>query len=569
MPPKPSNPGGLTNYIQQNGPSIKTGKKGHHAGPHDDLKVHFSETTEMANSVQVRRRPLEAAARYGARNAQHGPNSLSPFYDTETGSIDGPSPTPSIRDLGPTQDHNTDSNHRTLHAAPSPAHTESSDYGSGKEDDEVEDRSEGLPDDLLQQEGLSRSAIATMKALDAQRKACGVGSWAMQGDSYPSTTSGPPSPHEARTQNFETSSVDHDAAGKAPVPDRGQRQSLATRPLKQNLGPSQAPAQQVLYGQGPSLPFGAPLQRLDAQEPSVNGNQFEFETAGRQASRNARAPVRGEGKPQVFEDRAKPPHTRGDAQMKPSDIHKTNGYSGTSPASADANQQPQLEQASATGTFTPHVRPNPESVHPTSRIEQQQPTKSPQQLLVSTQSEREHQQPPPSKQPEQALGTSDSGEYEPQQPVHREQEAADLDYDRNKLIEMDYSALKSQSFDTAPGDQPISLEGVAQNDPINAQMTAVSNLDPQAQHEFLTSLAINEWEHAGDWFLDRFRETLTKLKTLREERRKVAYQFENEIESRHVAVNKKRTLTETALDDMKTSGKMVLDGTPQKNRKAK
>lgn len=161
---------------------------------------------------------------------------------------------------------------------------------------------------------------------------------------------------------------------------------------------------------------------------------------------------------------------------------------------------------------------------------------------------------------------SDSGTSDEQKKRFEKEMSPETDFDVAELFDKDFSELKAQPFDVDPRENANGFPGIASDDAVEKQVATAEAFQPKDQHDFFSSLPIDEWEQAGDWFLGRFGETLAKLKHLRQEKRKAARAFEREIEGRHVAVTKKRKLTESALNDMKKSGNMVLASTPKKAR---
>ncbi|EME44064.1 hypothetical protein DOTSEDRAFT_71763 [Dothistroma septosporum NZE10] len=134
---------------------------------------------------------------------------------------------------------------------------------------------------------------------------------------------------------------------------------------------------------------------------------------------------------------------------------------------------------------------------------------------------------------------------------------------------MSYSFLKNEPFDIDPQAEDLQLPEFQQHQTLEAMLQAVSGLPSQFQHAFFTSLPVEQWEEAGDWFLEQFGEVLKKFKAARQDKRKAAREFEHEIEQRHEAVSKKRKLTEDALSEMKKTGSVVLQCTPRKPKKTR
>ena len=159
--------------------------------------------------------------------------------------------------------------------------------------------------------------------------------------------------------------------------------------------------------------------------------------------------------------------------------------------------------------------------------------------------------------------TEEDPDEQPEPQVFREEP---LDYDLEELYNKDYASLKAEPFDHSPHAQPFVIPGLPDTAVLTDKLVRLNGAEPQTQASFFTSLNIDEWEEAGDWFLDRFGETIKRLKDVRREKRKAARAFEDEIEVREMAISKKRVLTRAAMVEMKTSGAAVLQGTPGKKR---
>ncbi|KAI6869405.1 hypothetical protein KC343_g7823 [Hortaea werneckii] len=146
------------------------------------------------------------------------------------------------------------------------------------------------------------------------------------------------------------------------------------------------------------------------------------------------------------------------------------------------------------------------------------------------------------------------------------EEEQELDYEPQELRSMDYRTLKGTTFDFEPNSSRFTLPNAQPTDDLTQKLFAASELDRRDQAKFFASLTIDDWEQAGDWFLDRFGDVMKRLKEARREKREAAKRFEDEVEHRHDAVSKRRKLTDDALREMKTSGALVLQGTPRKGR---
>lgn len=141
-----------------------------------------------------------------------------------------------------------------------------------------------------------------------------------------------------------------------------------------------------------------------------------------------------------------------------------------------------------------------------------------------------------------------------------------LDYDSPELFDKDYQSLRAELFDQHPKAQPFVVSDVPDTASLADKLASIASAEPAMQAEFFKSLNIDEWEESGDWFLDRFGDTIKALKDVRREKRKAARALEDVIEQRETHVSKKRSLTNVAMSGMRSSGAAVLLGTPGKKR---
>ncbi|QSZ33864.1 hypothetical protein DSL72_005437 [Monilinia vaccinii-corymbosi] len=209
--------------------------------------------------------------------------------------------------------------------------------------------------------------------------------------------------------------------------------------------------------------------------------------------------------------------------------------------------------------------------------------------------------PPPRNQtmsPTQLEGTSDGEEYSEDESRMEEQPALqsrpigrypasnlhhqngnlkrasiELDYDDAVLTQMDYVQLRDESFEAAPAvpeqssepDLSISERTLLERVSYHVEQVRTSNQDitdkeRTAMAEFFGNLSKDEWEEAGDWFLDRFGETLIALKKARKEKRDVVAEFEREIERREREVRGCLKAYTEDMERMKRGAKGVIEG---------
>ncbi|KAL1296957.1 hypothetical protein AAFC00_004559 [Neodothiora populina] len=140
-----------------------------------------------------------------------------------------------------------------------------------------------------------------------------------------------------------------------------------------------------------------------------------------------------------------------------------------------------------------------------------------------------------------------------------------LDYDEADLYKKEFSQLQAADYDTDPRSKGRQLPQPIPPEELHDQLSALIRADAQQQKDFMCSLNLDEWEEAGDWFMDQFSGILKRFKEQRREKRKLSRGFEEQIASRHEAVAQKKESTEEALDAMKGAGVNVLN-TPKKTK---
>lgn len=141
-----------------------------------------------------------------------------------------------------------------------------------------------------------------------------------------------------------------------------------------------------------------------------------------------------------------------------------------------------------------------------------------------------------------------------------------LDYKLEDLYAKDFDELQSEPFD-GPLREDIHDTSSDHSKPLGERLAAVAKLDVRRQKELFSSLSLQQWEEAGDWFQECFSEVFGKLKAARKHRREIASEFEQRIAHRQQALTKKRKITDDALSEMKKSGSLVLESTPKKRQR--
>ena len=140
------------------------------------------------------------------------------------------------------------------------------------------------------------------------------------------------------------------------------------------------------------------------------------------------------------------------------------------------------------------------------------------------------------------------------------------DYEVSELYKMSYDELKCQPLDFDPRAPPSVIPDDVMRNPLSERLEFVQHhLAAQDQRKFFDSLPIREWEEAGDWFAEHFGGVVKKMTDARRKKRKLAMEFEHEIERRHELVAKRQQMVEMAMRKMKASGQGLLPKTPKRS----
>ncbi|KAI4723510.1 hypothetical protein E4T48_00226 [Aureobasidium sp. EXF-10727] len=164
---------------------------------------------------------------------------------------------------------------------------------------------------------------------------------------------------------------------------------------------------------------------------------------------------------------------------------------------------------------------------------------------------------------QQQHGIEESLEENYEQNTHIE----NLDHNLEELYAKEFDELQKEPFDGPPREDVHDAPSDPSR-PLDERLASANDLDVPGQKRLFSSLSIEEWEEAGDWFQERFSEVFGKLKDARRKRRNLASEFEKRVAERQQALNKKRKITDDALSEMKKSGSQVLMGTPKKKQKS-
>jgi len=140
--------------------------------------------------------------------------------------------------------------------------------------------------------------------------------------------------------------------------------------------------------------------------------------------------------------------------------------------------------------------------------------------------------------------------------------SAELDYDTAQLKLMKYPELKDQPFDMNPRATAsiVPVELIRSEVTVGERLQHFLDHDGDHQAEVFSQMSMDQWEQAGDWFLDRFSDIVSDLKKARQTKRRIATDFEGEIAARHEIVEAKTDGFNKILKEMRTGGEGVLRG---------
>ncbi|MCJ1478544.1 hypothetical protein MMC13_007225 [Lambiella insularis] len=144
---------------------------------------------------------------------------------------------------------------------------------------------------------------------------------------------------------------------------------------------------------------------------------------------------------------------------------------------------------------------------------------------------------------------------------------AELDYSDEQLAKMPFNQLKFESFDHDPHGSPFVLPANISSQPISQQIAYISDLKSIAegsrseqQRAFFSSLTIEKYEEWGDLILGRFADILTKFKNARQEKRRIAKGFEEEVSVREERIRGRSQLIDQKLAKLREAGEGVIRG---------
>ncbi|KAK4544037.1 hypothetical protein LTR36_004535 [Oleoguttula mirabilis] len=532
----------------------------------DDLKLN---PPAVSNTRATLSRPHQQPGKENTRRRgvpqqlRRASDEQQAFYDTDASDAGKTSTTMSMKRANAGNDPSRQPVLRAAGGSSGPEGSESAD-GSDEED---EDDSEGaFPDDPLDDEEIPKihgrlnqkqeGLLAAKGGNDRRRDRDGLPY--MKGDSYPPTTSGRPSVSD-QDDRAKAQAAQQNQAVPMAQPQQAGRQSSMRAPL----GPQSVQVPAAVHQPLPDTQHGftGPKQDGHIQTPLPGTGSLEHVAKsglafGKPGPAKHHLPARP-SEPLRQHILPQPPA----AQQS---LSTNTGQRGSRP-----DLKPERTDTREVAYQRPILSPD-DAAAPQPR--QKKESKSRQVRRASPPVQQQVTKTAPEPEPLSNAALEDQNDLSNRfehEVEHHEEPKEELDYERSELYAMDYRALKKAKFDVNPN---ATYFGMLDDQPaitLTEQLASVSRLQPADQAHFMSTLDINQWEEAGDWFLGRFGELFSRFRGARQAKRKAASEFEEEIEARHGAVSKKRKLTENALSEMKTSGAQVLQGTPKKVRKTK
>lgn len=476
------------------------------------------------------------------KNATHGSRRQSApkqqqeqnFYDTDASNADKSSATVSVARAN--NGHGEPLQLDTRHAA----HVVSSDAsdgsdGSAEQEEEEASSNVDLPEDVFAitqtpkgNGQLSHRQLKKMRETDEARRMQKIDGGQfpyMKGDSYPSTTS-----------------------GQLSVSDEGNRAQL--QPARQTQKASMPPPPQTGRQSTMRVPVGQQSVQNTASVHQTLPTKHREHPAKKQ---DQTLPVHPSVPPRAHAPAAQPPVAQ---HTLPTDAIQRAARPAPKPDSMSAHQV-----AYKTSILPPDdfAAPQAHRKAPKAQHDKTAPTAVQQQIIKTA----------PEPEPLSMDAPEDEQDFQNGRVAQDDQheEPQKLDYEPPALFDMQYHTLKDANFDVDPNADHFNMPDDQPANTLAEKLASMSRFQAEDQAKFMATLDIEQWEEAGEWFLGRFGQLASRYKDARRDKRKAAGLFEAEIEKRHGAVSKKRTLTESALSEMKASGAQVLQVTPKRAKK--
>ncbi|MCJ1409643.1 hypothetical protein MMC19_003724 [Ptychographa xylographoides] len=143
----------------------------------------------------------------------------------------------------------------------------------------------------------------------------------------------------------------------------------------------------------------------------------------------------------------------------------------------------------------------------------------------------------------------------------------DLDYTQEQLSTISYQQLQNESFDHDPRVQSVLLPKEVESDTLAKQLAYISKIKDIAEEErfathqsFFSSLNIERYEECGDLIVEQLADIITKFKKSRQEKRRIAKEFEDEVSQREEVLGKQAELIDSNMGRLKKAGLDMVRG---------
>jgi flagellar hook-basal body complex protein FliE len=441
-------------------------------------------------------------------------------YDTDAESLDT-TVNQSVVQVEDSQNRNQQHSHHSQLGQPGQPGDELTDDEEGPEEKEDENMFE---DDELASEDLQRLEQQDLLDLSHDERVAFLqqsqshGFPMVEGDSYPSTTDGLPTEWEGGEEQLFEDRDDH--GGVSPLPQR-------TAPTSHSFRTS-APQPYQRTQQPIMRPATHGVQKPSVLEKSANIRGQQRSTA-------------------QYNQHLQQGHQQNGAALpssQPPTYSQANPGPGSAPPLYPSVRQLAQVQFGSTSQRTQRQPLGPAHVHfqSSTSVGPAVPTR--------------HPVPAPSREEPAVQQTQESDSAIPI-----------VDYDPETLFAMKYDQLKEENFDIDPRAGPQILTDDILQKPLAERLQFVrKNIEPSRQSEFFHSLSTTDWEDSGNWFLEQFQGIVQRTREARQKKRKLAREFEEEIEKRHKHVSKKQQQVEEAMNKMKAQGEGLVPKSPKPTR---
>lgn len=138
----------------------------------------------------------------------------------------------------------------------------------------------------------------------------------------------------------------------------------------------------------------------------------------------------------------------------------------------------------------------------------------------------------------------------------------EADYPLEVIQQKSFDDLQAEPFDRTPTPAPSTVTKNPTPEPGEAadKISILLRIPDRERRSYLCDLSVDEWEDCGDQLIERFSAIMTKMKELRQTRRRTAALFEAEIKRRHLITEEQSADLSKKLQDMREGGIGVLRG---------